>query len=173
MAPGMRRRSERRPAPERRSVHGEVRRAPDRIRDRRFHTAQHVRLGGARSTQRLEDVLSTGCQRGLYGRYDSGRVDAAVLLGMGTRALPGEAQGPESAQDHAGEPGEAGRILRVQVARMRARRTPLARGYPGDHAVSNTLTSGTDRAKPLGHENPRSPPIRSEEHTSELQSQSN
>src|SRR5207244_4852142 len=123
-------------------------------------TAQHVRLGGARSTQRLEDVLSTGCQRGLYGRYDSGRVDAAVLLGMGTRALPGEAQGPESAQDHAGEPGEAGRILRVQVARVRARRTPLARGHPGDHAVSNTLTSGTDRAKPLGHENPRSPPIR-------------
>src|SRR5437879_6744897 len=140
MAPGMRWRAKRRAAQERRAFHGALRRAPDRIRDRRFHAAEHLRLGGARPAQGLEDVLSPGRDRGVDGRYDSGRVDAAVVRGVAPRALPGEAQGAESPQDHSGEPGKAARVLTVQVARVRARRTPLARDHPADGALSDTFS---------------------------------
>src|SRR2546430_8818707 len=136
----MRRRPERRSAQEGRSVHGALRRAPDRIRGRRFRPAQYVRLGGARPAQRVEDVLSPGRERGLDGRYDSGRVDAAVVRRVAPRALPGEAQGAESPEDHSGEPGEAGHVLTVQVARVQARRTPLAPHHRADGAPSDTLT---------------------------------
>jgi len=159
VAPGMRRRPERRSAQEGRSVHGAVRCAPDRIRDCRFRPAQYVWLGRARPAQRVEDVLSAGRERGLDGRYDSGRVDPAVVRGVAPRALPGEAQGAESPQDHSGEPGEAGRVLTLQVARLRARRTPLAPHHPADGAPSDTLTVAQPVQNRSDHETPRPLPI--------------
>src|SRR6266566_4443968 len=100
-----------------------------------------------------------GCERGLDGRYDSVRVDPAVVRGVAPRALPGEAQGAESPQDHSGEPGEAGRVLTVQVARVQARRTPLAPHHRADRAPSDTLTVARPVQNRSGHENPRPLPI--------------
>src|SRR6266581_3026006 len=110
-------------------VHGALRRASDRIRDSRFHSADHVRLGGARPAQGLENILSSRRRGGGDSHYDSGRVDPAVPRGMAARSLLGEAQSAESAQGDTRKPREDPRVLSacsLQECRRDARQPSAA-----------------------------------------------